>query len=132
MERRDVFILLLAAGGIGYAVYNNWDLVREKLGLDDLYPGRIKAIELAKKAYSLESYRTNWEVLHDRERTGEIKVIGDPWLADPIEKPWYVVTFTFKEAGQPRRYVFHVNVATMATVLKAKQTGADATAAPPR
>lgn len=131
METRDRVILLLAAAGIGYAVYSNWDVIRERLGLDDMYPGRIKAIDLVKKAYSLDRYRMNWEILEDRKRGGSIQVVGDPWYAEPISEPLYKVTYTFKEAGQPRRYVFHANVATMAVHLRTPLEGEPAPARSP-
>lgn len=123
METRDRVFVLLAAAGIGYAVYSNWDVIREKLGLDDMYPGRIKAVDLTKKAYSLDRYRTNWEILDDRKRGELIQVVGDPWSAEPVEDPVYRVTFTFKEDGQLRRYVWQTNVASMAVHLKTSLDG---------
>jgi hypothetical protein len=114
MERKDAFMMLLLLGGGGYAVYANWTAISTKLGLDDFYPGRIKAIQLAKEANSFEQYRSNWTAVQARMKNGEIKGLADPWNATEIAAPKYRVTCTFFEEGERRVHVFLVDVGTRA------------------
>jgi hypothetical protein len=112
MEKKDkLFVLLVALGG-AYAVHANWDRIRERLGLEDMYPGRIKAMQLAKSSHNFQAYAVNWAVLRDREANGEIKTNGDPWAATEIEKPRYRVTCTYTEQGERRVHRFTVDVGT--------------------
>ena len=102
MEKKDALLMLLLAGAGGYAVFANWETIRLKLGLDDLHPGRIKAMELAKKAYSFEQNTANSVVLRVREDNGEIKLQGEPWSGVEIKAPRYRVTCTYVENGEPK------------------------------
>jgi hypothetical protein len=123
MERKDVFFLLVLAGAGAYAVHANWDKIHEKLGLGDMYPGRIKAIQLAKEAISFEEYTANWAVLRDRQANGEIKVQGEPWDAVEIKKPRYRVTCTYIEKGARRVHRFTVDVGSSSVVYEGLDDG---------
>lgn len=112
MGKKDTVFMLLVLGGAGYGIHANWDAVKVKLGLDDLSPGRIKAIELTKKARGFEQYRSNWEVLRDWQSGEQIQVVGDPWQAEPVDDQHWRVYCTYKEAGQMRRHQFDTNVAS--------------------
>lgn len=116
MERRDAILLLLLFAGGGYAIHRNWDAISARLGLDDLGSGRIKAMELVKKSYDLDRHRTNWEVMREREQSGEIETKGDPWLADPTEGTSYRVTCVYSDHGTRRCQAFSVDVANGAVV----------------
>ncbi|GAB4153205.1 MAG: hypothetical protein Fur0037_22010 [Planctomycetota bacterium] len=110
MEKKDIALLLFLIGGAGYGVHANWDLIVAKLGLDDLRPGRIKAVELAKKARIFEQYRSNWEVLKDWRASERIAVLGDPWSAEKIDDRHYAVYCSFREEGEPHRHRFDVDL----------------------
>jgi hypothetical protein len=123
MEKKDALLMLLLAGAGGYAVYANWEPIRLKLGLDDLHPGRIKAVQLAKEANSFEAYSVNSVVLRDREANGEIKLQGEPWSATEIKRPRYRVTCTFFEKGQRKVHRFAVDVASGAVLYEGLDDG---------
>ncbi|HEX6810973.1 MAG TPA: hypothetical protein VF384_05045 [Planctomycetota bacterium] len=112
MERRDMGILMLVALGAGYAAFVNWDTIAEKLSLDDLSPGRVKAIDMAKKDMTLDSLQANSLVLRERARIGEIRMSEDPWTASRIEENLWLVVMDYTAGGEPHQYRFHVNVAT--------------------
>lgn len=112
MQRKDAIILLVLALGGAYAVRTNWDAIREKLGLDDLQPGHIKAMQLAKNARTFDTYNPNWTALRDREASGEIKVAGDPWHSTEIGNLRFRVTCTYVEKGERRVHVFQVDTAS--------------------
>jgi hypothetical protein len=116
MSKRDFFLMLVLCGGAGYGIHANWDKIQAKLGLDDLRPGRVKAIELCKKAQSFEQYRSNWEVLRDRVANEEIQVVGDPWTATAVDEKHYRVILSFKLEGQLRRHAFDVDMVTNVVV----------------
>ena len=111
MEKRDAFLLLVLSGASGYGVYANWATLRVKLGLDDMHPGRIKALQLAKDANTFEPYSVNSVVLRDRASNGEINLQGEPWSATEIQKPRYRVTCTFLEKGERKVHCFTVDIA---------------------
>lgn len=112
MSKRDFLLMLVLCGGAGYGIHANWDKIQAKLGLDDLRPGRVKAIELTKQARSWEQYRSNWEVLRDRVANEEVQVVGDPWSATAIDDRHYRVVLTFKMDSQLHRYAFDVDLVT--------------------
>ncbi len=112
MERKDKLILLLMLSGAGYAAFANWDTMRTKLGLDDLAPGRLKAIDLAKKDMTLDRTLANWLVLHERRRNKEIEMEEEPWDATRLEGNRFLVVVRFTERGQPHGYRFEVNTAS--------------------
>jgi hypothetical protein len=110
MEKRDAFLLLVLAGAAAYGVHANWDTLRVKLGLDDLSPDRVKAIRLAKDAFTFASTTANWVVLRDRAANGEIKVESEPWRAVERTATTYRVTCTWTEDGQQHVHVFAVDI----------------------
>jgi hypothetical protein len=110
MEKRDAFLLLVLAGAGAYGVHANWDTVRVKLGLDDLSPDRLKAIRLAKDAFTFAPPTANWIRLRDRAANGEITVGNDPWRATERTAPLYRVTCTWTEDGEQRVHVFAVDI----------------------
>ena len=112
MEKKDAIFLLALLGAGGYALHANWDTIKVKLGLDDLRPGRIRAMHLAKEGNQFDAYRTNWMVVKGREENGEIKVSGDPWNAAEVANPRYRVTCTYVENGERRVHVFSVDIAS--------------------
>lgn len=121
MERRDKLFLLLVLGGGAYAVHTNWETIRDKLGLDDLAPGRIKAMELAKKNYNFERSIPNWQVVANLEANKEIEVDGDPWAAERIENDQWRVTCTYWQRGRQVQHLFRVNVNTGAVAWMGEQ-----------
>ena len=123
MEKKDTILLLVLAAAGAYAVHTHWDTIRTKLSLDDLQPGRIKAVQLAKDAISFEAYVVNWMVLRDRVANGEIKVQGDPWLATEIKKPKFRVTCTYVERGERRVHLFTVDIASGAVAYEGLDEG---------
>jgi hypothetical protein len=114
MERRDVVLLLLLAGGAGYGLWAKWDVIAPKLGLDDLKPGRVHAIELAKQANSFEAARPNWMVLEDWKSNGDIALSPHAWTGHKVDDDHYQVVCTFKRDGEDRYLLFAVNIATTA------------------
>lgn len=114
MEKKDAILMLLLAGGGAYAVHANWATIRAKLGVDDFYPGRIKAMQLAKDACTFDPPTANWVVLRDRAKNGEIQLQGDPWRAVEIAKPRFRVTCTWKEAGDLQVHTFAVDIGSNA------------------
>ena len=104
--------LLLLAAGAGYATYTNWDFIKEKLSLDDLTPGRVKAIDMAKKDYTFDGLQPNSIVLSQRARNNEIKLSDDPWTASRINTDRWLVTLTYQQEGQVVTHQFDCNIAT--------------------
>jgi hypothetical protein len=111
MERRDKWFLLLLLAGAGYAGYRNWDVISTTLGLDDIAPGKVKAIDLAQREMTFERSRPNSVVLKDRARRGEIEFGPDAWHATRQGGDLFRVFFTFREGGQDRCYEFDVDIA---------------------
>ena len=114
MEKKDAIFLLLLAGAGAYAVRANWDTLRDKLGLDDFRPGRIKAMQLAKDASTFDPPTPNWIYLRDRAKNGEITVKADPWQTTEVSALKFRVTCTFTENGEVRVHVFAVDIGTNA------------------
>src|SRR5712671_7291309 len=94
MDKKDTLVLLLVLAAGGYAVHANWPKIRLKLGLNDLNPGRIRAMELAKKSFDFDQNRDNTTVLTDRRANGEIQLPADPWSAEPIDEGHFRVRET--------------------------------------
>lgn len=109
MEKRDAILMTLLAGAAAYGAYRNWNTISEKLGLEDFCPARVKAIHLAKDAFSFAPPSPNWVVLRDRAKNGEITLPKEPWHASEIQDPRYRVTCTWTEAGQQHVHVFTVD-----------------------
>ena len=112
MERKDSMILLLLAAVAGYATYANWDLIAAKLSLDDLSPGRVKAVDMAKKDLSFDGLQPNSLVLRNRAKNNEIKMGEDPWAATRIEGDRWLVTVSYSQDGQFVTQQFDCNLAT--------------------
>ena len=112
MERKDQMILLLLAAVAGYATYKNWDVIAERLSLDDLTPGRVKAIDMAKKDYTFDGLQQNSLVLNQRANNKEIKLGEDPWTAKRINGDRWLVTLTYQQEGQSVTHQFDCNIAT--------------------
>jgi len=117
MERKDAFILLAIAGAVGYVTYTNWDAIAVRLGLDDLMPGRVKAIEYVKGANSFESARPNWQIVEQWKAGGDIEYEGVPWSADKIDETHYRVVLNYKKDGTKRAITFNVDNSSGAVVL---------------
>jgi hypothetical protein len=117
MERRDKLVLLLLLAGAGWAGYEHWDTIVAKLGLDDLSPGRVKAIDLAKRDLTFERVRSNQLVLDERVRLGEIVATEHAWSAVRIGGGRFLVTYDYKERGVAQKYQFEVDTATNAVTL---------------
>ena len=111
MEKRDIMFLLLLVGGAGYAAYDNWDSISTELGLKELDPERLKAIDLAKKGYHFGQGLTNWQHLQSRKDLGEIEISGNPWTAEPMKGAAYQVIVTWDEAGEVIEHGFRVDIA---------------------
>jgi hypothetical protein len=112
MERKDIWLLVLIAAGAGYATYTNWDVIKEKLSLDDLTPGRVKAIDMAKKDYTFDGLQPNSLVLNQRAKNNEITLPEDPWTAKRIDGDRWLVTLVYSEGGQAVKRQFDCNIAT--------------------
>ncbi|HEU4418551.1 MAG TPA: hypothetical protein VFT55_06405 [Planctomycetota bacterium] len=112
MERKDIWILLLLAAGAGYATYTNWDLIKEKLSLDDLTPGRVKSIDMAKKEYTFDGLQPNSLVLNQRAKNNEITLGEDAWVAQRINGDRWLVTVSYQQEGQLVKHQFDCNIAT--------------------
>src|SRR5262245_419592 len=112
MERKDIMILLLLAAGAGYATFTNWDFIKEKLSLDDLTPGRVKAIDMAKKDMTFDSLQPNSLVLNQRAKNNEIKLAEDPWGAKRINGDRWLVNVSYQQEGQWVTHHFDCNIAT--------------------
>tara|TARA_R110002073_G_scaffold58721_3_gene148605 strand:+ start:47 stop:415 length:369 start_codon:yes stop_codon:yes gene_type:complete len=114
MERRDAMLILLLLGGGGYACYTNWDTISDRLGLEQLDPGRLKAVELAKEAFTFTRAMSNWQHLQSRQTNEEIEIGSDPWSTEHIAGPNYRVQVQWIETedGTTMTHGFHVNIAT--------------------
>ena len=116
MEKRDAVFFLFLLGGGGYAVYSNWDTIATNLGLEELDPGCIKAVVLAKKESSFERGAANWQFLQSRRQRGEIEFARDPWEAKAIGGQDYRVMVRWVEDGVHVAHGFRVNIATRTIV----------------
>lgn len=125
MERKDRIIVLLMLGGIGYGAYHYRDVIEHRLGLDDLAPGRIKAVVLAKQAFTFDRYRPNWVVLEGWLHDGTIQADGELWTADRVTGNDFRVLCHYRDHGTPRVHAFDVN--TDSGTVQAKEN-----AGPPR
>lgn len=111
MEKRDAFILLLLLGGGGYAAYEHWDVIAEKLSFADLSPGRLKAISLAKDSNDFDRGFHNWQWLQSRAKRREIELEPEPWSAEPIAGEVYAVHVRWTDDGDHMAAHFRVDVA---------------------
>ena len=112
MEKRDAAFLLLLLGGGGYAVYANWDTIADRLGLHELNPRVMKAVDLAKESRDFEPGVANWQHLQARRERGEIEFAGDPWSAELIQGHQYRVVARWRRGEHVEMHGFTVNVAT--------------------
>jgi hypothetical protein len=112
MERKDQMILLLLAAVAGYATYTHWPAIAQRLSLDDLSPGRVKAMDMAKKDMSFDGLQANSIVLRNRAKNNEIKLADDPWAANRIEGDRWLVTVSYNQEGQWVTQQFECNIAT--------------------
>ncbi|HLQ37019.1 MAG TPA: hypothetical protein VK348_04415 [Planctomycetota bacterium] len=126
MDKKDTLVLLLVLAAGGYAVHANWPKIRLKLGLNDLNPGRIRAMELAKKSFDFDQNRDNTTVLTDRRANGEIQLPADPWSAEPIDEGHFRVFLSFTETGEPHRLLFNVDIHSGRVVWASEDVGAKA------
>lgn len=131
MERRDAVFLLALFGGGGYLAYSHWDEIVAKLGLDDLNPGRIKAIELCKQHFHFDRYRPNGVVIHERMSSGEIRGNAEPWLAQRIRNERFLVVCSFRDDEKEHHRNFEVDIGT-GEVIDRGETPTCPIAAPPR
>ncbi len=132
MEKRDSLLLLALAGAGAYGVFTHWDTIREKLGVEDFYPGRLKAIQLAKNAYNWAPPTPNWIVLRDREKNGDITLAKDAWHATEIKDPKFRVTCTWTESGERHMHVFAVDIGFSSVVYEGEAEIQPAAPASPR
>jgi len=116
MERRDAVILLLLLSGGVYYGSTHWEEIKEKLGLDDLTPGRIKAIELTKQQFTFDRYRQNGILIQERTHSGEILCAQDPWQAQRVRDNHFIVVCSFREDGKDHHRRFEVDVGSGAVV----------------
>ena len=128
MEKRDAVVLLAMLGCGSYAVYANWDVIVDKLDLQQLEPKRLKAIDLAKKANTFSFAVTNWQELQTRQQRGEIELSPEPWSAELIEQQRFHVVVRWVEEGSPVAHGFKVDIATRVVI----HEGELSTAAAPR
>ncbi|HEX5051690.1 MAG TPA: hypothetical protein VFZ65_07965 [Planctomycetota bacterium] len=126
MQKSDAFFLLCVLGGGGYAIYSHWDAIVEKLGLDDLGPARMKAIQLAKHSSDFEAGVTNWQYVETRQKRGEIEVAAEPWSAEPVGGQDYRVLVRWLDGGERVVLAFKVNVADRTVAYQGSLTDAAA------
>jgi hypothetical protein len=112
MERKDTMILLLLAAVAGYATYAHWPAIAQRLSLDDLSPGRVKAMDMAKKDMSFDGLQPNSLVLRNRAKNNEIKMGEDPWAATRIEGDRWLVTVSYSQDGTWVTQQFECNIGT--------------------
>lgn len=112
MERKDRIFLLLLVGGVGYGVYHNRDAIKARLGLDDLAPGSIKAVVLAKQAFTFDRYRPNWVVLDGWLHDGQIQPEGDLWTAERVAGDDFRVLCRYRQDGEVKLHRLTVNTAS--------------------
>jgi hypothetical protein len=117
MERKDKLILLLLLAGAGYFGYTHWDTISITLGLDDIAPGRVKAIDLAKREQSFQRGRPNSIVLADQVRSGDIVMDHDAWQAQRLHGDVFLVLCNYRERGERHCHRFEVDVATNGVTL---------------
>ena len=112
MGKKSAFVLLVLVGIGAYGAHENWDKIRDRLGLEDLRPGSIKSLQLAKNARSLDRYNANWIVLRDKEANGQIKVEPNAWRATEVDELRVRVTFVFFEHSERHVHRFLVEHAS--------------------
>ena len=101
-------LALLAAGAYGLA--ENWDSFLEALGMGEVSPEALRAINIAKADYSLDRMRTNHEVIDGRVKNleGPVDVVG--WQAERKTRTLFLVTFLFTQNGVTDGFYFEVDV----------------------
>ncbi|MEZ5966946.1 MAG: hypothetical protein R3F56_24115 [Planctomycetota bacterium] len=112
MERRDKVFFVLLLGGLGYGGYQNREFIEQKLGLDDLAPGRIKAVDLCKHAFTLDRVRPNWVVLEGWLHDGQIEEDGELWTAQRVAGDDFRVLCRYKRDGEVQLHRFAVDTAS--------------------
>lgn len=110
MDRRDAFFLLVVFAGGGYFVHEHWEEIAQKVGLDDLNPGRIKAIELAKQQFTFDRYRQNGVIIHERLHGKQIEAAEEPWTAARLRTNRFLVVCSYREEGQAHFHQFKVDI----------------------
>lgn len=108
MGKKSAFVLLVLVGIGVHGARENWDSVRDRLGLEDLRPTSIKSIQLAKNARNLDRYTANWMVLRDREANGQIKTEPNAWRALEVDELRVRVSFVFSEHSERHVHRFLV------------------------
>ena len=105
-------ILLLLSGGAGFYGHRHWDEITIRLGLDDLGPGRVKAIEIVKQDYTFERSRKNEVVVNAHVKGEEITPVGELWTAERRTDDLYVVHLNYKENADVCTQDFEVTLST--------------------
>ena len=119
MSKQAALLTVLVLGGGGYAVYANWEDISRKLGLGDLSPDHIRAVDLAKSARTLDRYTTNYEVIRERVRQEKLKVEGEGWVAEHRSGQRYEVRFAYTDPEWgDGAYVFLVDIGSRDVVLE--------------
>ena len=109
MSWKGVVVLCVLVGG-GFAVQQNWDTISEELGLAELSPEHVRALELAKAAYTLDNARTNYAVIDARVAQSGAVIEAEGWKAERRSERLFLVTFRFTEDGREDGYWFQVDV----------------------
>ncbi len=124
MESGGKFLLLLALGGGGYYTHLHWDEISTACGLDELRPGKTKAIKLGREAQTIERGTPNWRVIDERIRSGRIEAVGDLWTADHKNSDLYIVHCCFRQNGDLFTQDFEVRLGSRAVTQLDLEAGA--------
>ncbi|HEB53757.1 MAG TPA: hypothetical protein ENI87_10945 [bacterium] len=109
METKDRIFVLLVLSGIGYAGYHYRDQIAERLGLRELEPGLVKAVELTRNDQSLHPGQRNWRHLQQRVKDGEIEMAADAWQVESLGGNQFAVRVTWQEYGETVVHRFDVD-----------------------
>jgi hypothetical protein len=113
MSKKKTLLAAVLLGTAGYGVHQNWGLIRAALGLDELSPEMLRAIDLAKSDYDLDRYMSNHEFIARRVRQAKGKVHVDGWSAERKSDTLFLVRFGFAEDGERFDWRFLVDVGAL-------------------
>jgi hypothetical protein len=98
-------------GATAWLVVSHWGEIRAALGLGD--PVELRAVRIAKSAFSLATHSPNHQVVQDHV-DGIDDAVAVGWQAVRHTESLYLVSFVYEQSGRRHGFYFEVDVGSTA------------------